>query len=223
MPVRHARTPRGVLYRIGLLPDPLAWPPREYLGSGRFDDPRREFRVLYAATRRGGAFVETLARFRPLLEAIARQRQVMGADEPEPGPKGLVPAGWYHRRAVIRLRLAPGQRWFDLRAPQTREVLRREFAPTLLELGFTDLDLSAVVGPSRQLTQTIARWAHERGYAGLAYSSRLDATLGLWAIFEGAAFEAVGLPEPIVANDPDLLATARLFGLLPGRGPAATR
>jgi hypothetical protein len=223
VPVRHARTPRGPLYRIGLLPDPLTWPPREYLGSGRFDDPRREFRVLYAATRRGGAFVETLARFRPLLEAMARQRQVIGAEEPEPGRQGIVPAGWYHRRAVIRLCLGPGQRWLDLRAPQTREALRRELAATLLALGFTDLDLSAVVGPRRQLTQAIARWAYERGYAGLAYSSRLDAALGLWAIFEGAAFAAVGLPEPIVATDPDLLATARLFGLLPGRGPSATR
>jgi hypothetical protein len=65
-------TPRGALHRIARLPDPLAWPPWEVVGGGRFDDPRREFRVLYAAAQRRGAFVETLAQFRPALHALAR-------------------------------------------------------------------------------------------------------------------------------------------------------
>ncbi len=84
----------------------------------------------------------------------------------------------------------------------------------LQTLGLPDLDLSSVLGPERTLTRTIARWAYEQGYAGLAYQSRLDQTLTLWAIFEGAAFEPVGLPEPITPDDPDLVATARLFGLV---------
>jgi len=211
-PVRSARTPRGGLYRIARLPDPLAWPPWEFVGGGRFDDPQREFRVLYAAAQRRGPFVETLAQFRPLLEALARMRRVGGNEEPL--PKTRVPAHWYQRHAVARLRLLPGQRWLDLRAPQTREILRAELATTLLTQGLSDLDLSRVLGPGRTLTQTIARWAYEHGYAGLAYHSRLDHTLTLWAIFEGAAFEPVGLPEPITPDDPDLVATARLFGLV---------
>jgi hypothetical protein len=32
--------------------------------------------------------------------------------------------------------------------------------------------------------------------------------------FETSAFEPVGLPEPITLDDPDLVATAQLFGLL---------
>jgi hypothetical protein len=71
-----------------------------------------------------------------------------------------------------------------------------------------------VLGPGRTLTQTIARCAYEHRYAGLAYHSRLDHTLTLWAIFEGSAFEAVGLPEPITPDDPDLVATVRLYGLV---------
>ncbi len=55
--------------------------------------------------------------------------------------------------------------------------------------------------------------AYEHGHAGVAYASRLDARLTLWAVFEGAAFEPVGLPKPLAPDDPDLLAVARLFGL----------
>lgn len=210
-PVRSAATPRGPLYRIGRLPDPLAWPPWEVVGGGRFDDPARRFRVLYAAARRRGAFVETLAPFRPSLELLSRLREVVGTAESVPEPR--VPADWYRPRGVGRLRLAPGQRWLDLRASVTREVLRRDLAGELVRLGLSDLDLSSVVGPARALTQAIAGWAHEHGYAGLAYASRFDQTLTCWAVFEGARFEPVGLPGPITTDDPDLRAVARLFGL----------
>jgi len=92
--------------------------------------------------------------------------------------------------------------------------LRAELAATLLTLRLSDLDLGHVLGSSAALTQTIARWAHQHGYAGLAYTSRLDARLTLWALFEGAAFESIGEPDPITPDDPDLAATARLYGLL---------
>jgi RES domain len=210
-PVRRARTPRTALYRIGRQPDPLAWPPWEYVGSGRFDDPAGEFRVLYATVQRRTAFFETLARFRPSLDVLGALQGVENTNEPIPTPR--VPVEWYHTRAVGRLRLATRQRWLDLRSFETREVLRHELAQTLLDLGFEDLDLSGVVGPKRQLTQTLARWGYEQGYAGLVYSSRFDAALTCWAIFEGAAFEPVGMSEPILPDDPDLVSVARSFGL----------
>ena len=210
-PARRARTPRRALYRIGRRPAPLAWPPWEYVGSGRFDDPAGEFRVLYATAQRHTAFLETLARFRPSLEMLAALQAVQNTTEPLPRPQ--VPAEWYHTRAVGQLRLGTRQRWLELRAFETREALRRELAQTLLDLGLEDLDLSGVVGPKRQLTQAIARWAYDHGYAGLVYSSRFDAALTCWAIFEGAAFEPVRPFESILPDDPDLVATAKLFGL----------
>lgn len=210
-PVRRARTPRTALYRIGRRPDPLAWPPWEYVGSGRFDDPVGEFRVLYATAQRRTAFLETLAQFRPSLDVLAALQAVENTNEPMPTPR--VPADWYRARAVGRLSLTVRQRWLELRPFETRETLRREMAQTLLDLGLEDLDLSGVVGSKRQLTQAIARWAYDHEYAGLVYSSRFDAALTCWAIFEGAAFEPVGPPEPILPDDPDLVATAKLFGL----------
>ena len=128
-------------------------------------------------------------------------------------PTPRVPAEWYHARAVGRLLLATRQRWLEFRSLETHETLRRELAQALLNLGLEDLDLSGVVGPKRQLTQAIARWAYDHGYAGLVYSSRFDAALTCWAIFEGAAFEPVRPFEPILLDDPDLVATAKLFEL----------
>ena len=210
MSIRQAPTPRRPLYRIGHLPDPLAWLPTEFAGGGRFDDPQEQFRTLYAAAQRRGAFVETMARFRPPITSLAQIGQLETSTSPAPT---IVPAEWYERRGVAEFRLLPGQRWLDLRAPETREELRAELANTLLALGLSDLDLSRVAGPRRSLTQAIARWSYDHGYAGAAYHSRLDARLTLWAVFEGAAFEPVGHPEPMGPNDPDLVAVARLFGL----------
>jgi hypothetical protein len=198
--VRTAPTPRAILYRIGHLPNPVALPPRDETGRGRFDDPRREFRTLYAAARRQTAFLETLAPHRSALAAIVGLQPV--ELRPTAALFGRVRPSWRAARAVGRLRLRPRQRWLDLRALTTREALRHELAPRLLERGNLELDLSGVVGPHRALTQTIARWAYDRGFAGLVYHSRFHAPLTCWAIFEGAGFDVVGHPEPIAADDP---------------------
>ena len=111
------------------------------------------------------------------------------------------------------LTLIPGQRWLDLRAPETLQALRVEMASTLMRLGLPDLDVSAARGPSRDLTRQIARWAYERDFRGIAYRSRFADDLDCWAIFEGAVFSSAGPPEAIAPDDPDLDAAARLFGL----------
>jgi RES domain len=68
--------PDGPLYRLARMPDPWAWPDWAYAGldgtfGNRWDDPLGSYRVLYACTRRLGAFIETLARFRPDLSRAA--------------------------------------------------------------------------------------------------------------------------------------------------------
>lgn len=209
-PVRRATAPRVELYRIGHLPDPLAWPPEDVHGTGRFDDPLGEFRVLYAGQRRT-CFQETLSVYRPSIEALAALQAVGNTDEPLPAP--AIPAGWYQTRAVSRLRLLPGQQWLDVRAKDTLEALRAELAAKLSEWGMADLDLSDVVSRDRRLTQAISRWAYAEGYHGVVYASRFGSGTSLWAIFETAQFEAMGVAQPILPDDPDLLAVAKLFGL----------
>ena len=70
VPPLAATRPAGNLYRVARAPDAWAWPPWEYAGEdgtfgNRYDDPRGEYRVLYATSQRVGAFIETLARYRP--------------------------------------------------------------------------------------------------------------------------------------------------------------
>ncbi|HZO25199.1 MAG TPA: RES domain-containing protein [Chloroflexota bacterium] len=192
-------------------PDPLAWPDWRFVGGSRFDDPQDRFRVLYLAEQRVGCFIESLARFRPDLDLLARLAAVTGTTAPLPVP--VVPADWYTRRRVGTLRLLPGQRWLDLRAAETLQALRSEMAATLVSLGLPDFDVSAARGPSRDLTRHVARWAFERDFQGVAYRSRFADDLDCWVVFEGAAISPAGPAEAIVPDDVDLLAAAELFGL----------
>ncbi len=207
----EAVPPPEPLCRIGYLPDPLAWPPLKYVGSGRFDDPMRAFRTLYASEQRLGCFVESLARYRPSPRALVELRKVTGA--PDPSLLPVVPSDWWVRRCVGRFYLNPGQKWLDLRVLGTREALRAELADALLRLGLPDLDVSTVRSGSRDLTRDIAQWAHEHGFNGVAYTSRFDDSLDCWAIFEGATLRRAGPAEVILSDDPDLIETLRLFNL----------
>lgn len=64
------------VFRIARTPDPWAWPAWSQAGpdgtfGNRWDDCAGQFRVLYASSTRYGALLETLARFRPDLAAVA--------------------------------------------------------------------------------------------------------------------------------------------------------
>ena len=85
-----------ILYRIGRSPDPLSAPPPEVpKNSGnRFDDPRGEFWVMYAAERRCACFIETLARFRPDLTLLARIQSLLPADD-DTSEIALIPDDWH--------------------------------------------------------------------------------------------------------------------------------
>jgi RES domain len=214
-PPSSASSP-DLLYRIGRWPDPCGLPPWDATGLQRFDDPQGRFRVLYAAQDRRACFVETLAAFRPPLEAdLESLRPAWGGRRPP--PLGRIPADWHRRRAVCRLRLSSSSArgFLDLRALRTLVILRDVFAGLLVDLGLGDLDTSGVRGPSRRLTQAIGAWAFDQGYAGIAYKSRFDDAYTCWALFEGrAAWVPAGPPELITRRDPDLRAAATLFGLV---------
>lgn len=187
------------------------------MGSGRFDDPARQFRVVYAAAQRRGALVESLAPLRAKVQGLAALRGIRASGEPLPRP--TIPAAWFRIRAIGRLQLAPRQRWLDLRALATREALRGELAPLLWELGLDEFDLSSVTSANRRLTQALARWARERGAAGLVYHSRFDSRLACWAIFECVVYAPVGPAAPLDPADPDVRAVARVFGFAAGEQP----
>jgi hypothetical protein len=214
MAIVYAADPSAPLYRIGRPADPLAFPPRAFTGGGRYDHPDGAFLTLYAAGQRRGAFTETLDAFRP---AVADRATAARLGPGETGdampPAGVIPDA-YLRKLVARLRMRPGQRWLDLRLPETHQALRSALAVDLVRFGYADRFVwGDLLGQDRRLTQTIDVWAHDQGVHGIVYASCHDPTLDCWALFDRASFTADGPPSPIERDDPDLVAAIRLFEL----------
>lgn len=173
MPIRTAPLP-SQLWRIGRYPDPFAWAPLEYTGKGRFDDPLREFRVLYAAEQRLACFIETLAPFRPELDWLAEVRRTPIEPDDLDGLRdaGLVPDMWHVNRRIGVIEPRSDLRALDLRSLETRESLRAELAPWLRAHGLADFDMGDALSRERVVTQQLSRWAYEHDYRALAYTSR---------------------------------------------------
>jgi len=91
------------VHRIGRGSDPWQYPdwsranPDRTFGN-RFDDPDGEYRVLYAASRRLGCFLETLARYRPDLALYAELQEIAGNDDFV--APGSVPREWFRDRTI---------------------------------------------------------------------------------------------------------------------------
>jgi RES domain len=218
--------PGGPVYRVARIPDPFAPPDWMYALTdgtfgGRFDDPagrlgippRRRFQTLYFAGSPAGAFAEAISRFRPDLD-------VQSALHGSRAAAGTVPAEWRAVRRVGMTVIEPSAVFVDIGDARTLAVLRRVLAPTALRLDVPDVDLSAVTGPVRQLTQEAARYLYELRtsaghprFAGIRYTSRLDRSWECWAIFTDRLAHRVIRVDAIEANDAGLLEAARRLGL----------
>ena len=130
---------------------------------------------------------------------------------------GRAPQSPYLTRSLQGVRLVRPESGFSVETERDHAIAMRDCSEAVCQILITsDLGL----GPQRGCgTESAAHAGHcslgvrARDYRGLAYSSRFDATLTCWAIFEGAAFEPVGSSEPILPNDPDLMAMAKRLGL----------
>lgn len=180
------------------------------------------YRAIYCATERAGAFGETIARFRPSMELLAGLEEVEDDEPLDPELRGgVVPEEWRLSRRAGSTKLAPGLLFADLTAPETMRVLRKNLAAVAEKLGLEDLDLSAVTGPHRRLTQEAARYVYDLedssgspAFAGIRYLSRLNPSWELWAVFHDRMRHEPGeVAEPIRADDPGLVEAATLLGL----------
>lgn len=215
----------GPVFRLGRSPDPWAWPDWAYATGAtfgnRWDDPLGEYRVLYASSQRLGAFVETLARFRPDLTVVAGLSEIAGDDDSPPA--GVVPPRWRAGRRMGEAELAG--RFVDVGEAQTLATLRLVTAAEAIRHGLDEIDASTIrLSAPRGFTQEISRlvyaWKADHGpFAGIRYRSRLGDEFVNWAIFEtpeGTSPIAVGRDETIDADDPDFLAALELLDLRAG-------
>jgi hypothetical protein len=107
-PVLYAVAPSGALFRVGRTPDAWALAPWMYAGpdgtfGNRYDDPDGEYRVLYAAGQRRGAFLETLSRFRVDVQLLAELDAIEGDEQDAAFPTvrgGVVPSDWLATRRI---------------------------------------------------------------------------------------------------------------------------
>ena len=210
--------PDGPLYRLGRDPDPWAWPPwsaalRDGTFGNRYDDPDGSYRVLYASSQRVGAFLETLARFRPDLEVLAELDRIEGDDE----PPLAVPRTWLAGR-LIGEAIAEGC-FVDVGDTASLAVLRTALAASAIHHGLDEIDAATIrLRAPRAFTQQVSRYVYEQGsFAGIRYRSRLGDDVLNYAIFEPAPDGQVPLvattSAAIAADDPDLRAALELLGL----------
>jgi len=214
--------PDGSLYRVARKPDPWAWPGWSYAGPDgtfghRYDDPEASYRVLYASSQRIGAFVETLARFRPDLGVLAELAQVEGDDEPPAG----VPRTWLETRVVGEATVQGP--FVDVGDARTLATLRTALAATAIRSGLDEIDAATSrLRAPRAFTQAVSRFVYEQrdergSFAGIRYGSRLGDQFVNWAIFEPAP-EAPSpflstSSDPVEADDPALRAALDVLGL----------
>jgi len=216
--------PDGPLHRVAREPDPWAWPDWSYAGpdgtfGNRCDDPAASYRVLYASSQRVGAFVETLARFRPDLEVLAELEQIEGDDEPVAG----VPRSWLATR-VVGATTVQG-RFVDAGDARSLATLRTALAASAIHFGLDEIDAATIrLKAPRAFTQTVSRFVYEHrdeqgSFAGIRYSSRLGDQFVNWAIFEPAPDAASPFvstsSDPVEADDPDIHAALEVLRLSP--------
>jgi hypothetical protein len=212
------------LYRVGRQPDTWAWPDWAYAGpdgtfDNRWDDPSGTFRVLYACSQRVGAFVETLARFRPDLAVVAALAEIDGPDTGPPA--GVVPWSWLSNRssgeAIVSGRFA------DIGNASTLATLRNALAKNAIRYGLGDIDGATIrLSAPRAFTQEVSRFVHDwtdsdRRFTGIRYLSRLGNDFVNWAIFEAPPGEASSLESTtsgdIASDDGDLAKALQVLGL----------
>ena len=219
--------PAGPLYRLGRRPDPWAWPDWAYGGEdgtfgNRYDDPRSEYRVVYASSQRLGALLETLARFRAD-PAIAAERIVGDPRDAahEAVPAGVVPGQWLESRVLGGARC--DATFADVGHARSLAYLRTALAAAVLRHGLTELDASAIrARVPRGFTQEVSRQVYEctdeqgaRAFQGIGYLSRLGDDIHNWAIFEPAAIDVIDVSH-LSRDDPDLNKALALHGLALG-------
>ena len=220
----ESKRPSGPLFRVGRDDDAWAVPDWAFAkedGSfgNRFDDPMGVYRVLYASSQRLGCFIETLARFRVDLSFVA-DLALMENGEDDFTALGTVRRAWIKGRCIGTANVE-GE-YADIYALGWVSHLRTALAGIALKLGMKDFDLSSLEpAEPRVLTQQAGRIAFELGYAGVFYHSRYGHSIENWAIFEDWTMpDRFPIHQPnsrkVAEDDPDLLETLRILGLVIG-------
>lgn len=218
-----------VLYRVGRLPDPLAWrPPREplepsndpVLGGGRWDDPSGEFATLYCATTELGAFMEVLAPLRPVGGILDRILRETSEEDPDPYHDPTLSTGvvsprlFAHWRGIGRVEPQPHAYFVDMAATKSHNALNLDLSGLLGVVGAPQFARGVVMHHDRRLTRSIAGHLHRElpEASGLRFESRVDA-FECWALWENREAVAATDVDPVDPASPMLHRAAERLGI----------
>jgi hypothetical protein len=209
--------PARPVWRLGHRRAPLAFIPLEHCGwQGRWDDPRRAYRTLYAARDAETCLREVLADLRPDTTMLAEFRELFGRDRGVEAAAGTVPAEFRRQRVLAAANVVlDGGALVDVDAPQMRAALEREHAPLLAEHGMAHLDVAEIRSRTRVVTQRIGRALYEGGAAAITFGSNLD-DRPCYAVFEARGRlvrRGRAKPLELTADLPELVTVCDEYGL----------
>jgi hypothetical protein len=178
-------------WRVGYHSSPLDFVPRDLCSwENRFDDPKREYRTLYCATKKVTALREVLAPLRPNANVradFARFQLEQGyAPDQLYLPAREIRAAWRREHVLVQAKLSRNGALADLDDVVLREQLEETHLELLLQYGMDHLDISEIRSKTRAITQAISRDLYDQGASGLLFRSALDDEQCV-VIFEGRA------------------------------------
>lgn len=181
--------------------------------NGRFDDPDRRFRTLYAAGKPETAIREVFAPLRPSAEMRAGWRTVFGEHSDAEEQAGRVALSEHGDRVLSCASVRLAVPLADLTQPETRTAIGSTHAELLAAHGLPYLDETDVRVRDRTFTQALTRALFVGGHGGIAYRSNVD-NGRCFALFEGRyTVDDQGEPMRLGANPDDLRRVLASIGL----------
>lgn len=176
---------RPKYWRVGHKSNPLGFVPwSKVTFEHRFDDPRGEFRTVYAAESPLTAFREVLSRYRLNSQTIARLKEEYPDLSDDDLPKGGISKSWRDTTDIAGAALDLDGQLVDLSSDVIRSNLARRHADLLSDHAITHLDVPEMTTERRAFTQDLARRLYDDGAAAVRTISRRDSR-PMVAVFEG--------------------------------------
>lgn len=180
---------------------------------GRFDDPRREFRVRYVADSLRGCLVESVAQWRPSASSVVEFAKAVARTDRDIEPAWhtpIIPQAWLEKQRKVRLRAAKHSGIFDLPSNiatlATSVAVAREVTDQLGGDYVLDEAATMLAGRrGRRISQAISAEVYRRDPQpdGLSFRSRFDITERCWAMFDHVDIEWLSSPECLDKECPE--------------------
>ena len=202
------------VWRVGYIASPCEFTPRWLCGwNHRFDDPKREYRTIYAADKKETCLREVLADFRPNRKVLADFNKLFGDDEAVECA-GLVPGAWREKHVLAQAEIAVSSGGIaDIESGPVLTDLSRRLENELGVRGLKRLDVARLRSQDRDLTRAASRLLYDDGHAGVDFHSRLDKH-PCHALFEGRAhLEQRGAAIPLSEEVAELSAVSTEYDL----------